>query len=111
LLSRGGSATPHITRDGLRISYDDAGRGEPALLFMPGWCSDRTVFDPLAARCQAHRRTLTLDWRGRGQSGRPDSDFGSRELSDDALAVVEASGAPAVVPVALSHAGWIALEP
>jgi pimeloyl-ACP methyl ester carboxylesterase len=101
---------PDIFRDGLRISYDDVGWGEPALLFMPGWCSGRTVFNPLATRCQAHRRTLALDWRGHGRSDRPDSDFGSCELADDALAVIEASGAGAVVPVALSHAGWIAIE-
>jgi pimeloyl-ACP methyl ester carboxylesterase len=29
---------------------------------------------------------------------------------ESALAVVEASGAPQVVPVAMSHAGWVAIE-
>lgn len=92
------------------ISYEDQGRGEPALLFMPGWCGSRAVCGPLAAGCAAHRRTLALDWRGHGQSQAPGEDFGAKELVDDALAVIEASGAQQVVPVALSHAGWVAIE-
>jgi hypothetical protein len=37
-------------------------------------------------------------------------DFGLPDLVEDALAVVVASGAPTVVPVAVSHAGWVAIE-
>jgi pimeloyl-ACP methyl ester carboxylesterase len=93
-----------------RISYDDRGRGEPALLFMPGWCGSRRVFDQLATRCATRRRILALDWRGHGQSEAPGDDFGASALADDALSVIEASGAERVVPVALSHAGWVAID-
>jgi pimeloyl-ACP methyl ester carboxylesterase len=55
------------------------------------------------------RRILALDWRGHGASEKPTDDFGAAELLDDALAVIEASGARAVVPVTLSHAGWVAI--
>jgi pimeloyl-ACP methyl ester carboxylesterase len=95
---------------GIRISYDDHGQAEPALLFMPGWCGSRKVFDNVASRCAVERRTLTLDWRGHGQSERPADDFNASDLADDALAVIEASQARQVVPVALSHAGWVAIE-
>ncbi len=101
---------PEVLSQGIRISYDDHGGGEPALLFMPGWCGSRDVFAGLARRCAAHRRTLSLDWRGHGQSAMPAGDFGAAELVDDALAVIEASQAGQVVPVALSHAGWVAIE-
>lgn len=101
---------PEVQSYGTRISYDDQGKGEPALLFMPGWCGSRSVFDQLAARCAARRRTLALDWRGHGRSEVPGGDFGASALVDDALSVIEASGAEHVVPVALSHAGWIAIE-
>lgn len=99
-----------VESHGIRISYDDHGRGEPALLFMPGWCGSRRVFDELARRCATRRRTLVLDWRGHGESARPANDFGAGDLATDALAVVEASQADLVVPVALSHAGWIAID-
>ncbi|HET8818781.1 MAG TPA: alpha/beta hydrolase [Xanthomonadaceae bacterium] len=92
------------------IDYDDEGRGGPALLFLPGWCGSRSVFEPLVAQCSATRRTLSLDWRGHGRSGGAARDFGTGELVDDAVAVIEASGAGTVVPVALSHAGWVAIE-
>lgn len=37
-------------------------------------------------------------------------DFGTSDLVEDALSVIEKSGAQSVVPVALSHAGWVAIE-
>lgn len=101
---------PRIVSDGAEISYDDFGQGEPALLFMPGWCSNRTVFGPLLSRLEVNCRSLVLDWRGHGESGAPKGDFGTRELLGDALAVIKASGAREIVPVALSHAGWLAVE-
>ena len=99
-----------IGTDHVQISYDDQGSGGPALLCLTAWCGDRTVFAPLATELATARRTLTLDWRGHGRSPRDVGDFGSDELLDDALQVIERAGALPVVPVALSHAGWIALE-
>lgn len=51
-----------------------------------------------------------MDFRGHGESDRDVGDFGLAELVEDALAVIEQSGAATVVPVALSHAGWVAIE-
>lgn len=101
---------PQARSHGIRISYDDQGQGEPVLLFLPGWCGSRRVFDPLVSRCALRRRTLALDWRAHGESERTTDDFGFSHLVDDAAAVIEESGAQRVVPVALSHAGWVAME-
>lgn len=101
---------PTIDSSGIRLVYDDAGRGEPALLLLPGWCANRTVFAELLPYCSRRRRVLALDWRGHGESGAFADDFGEAELTADALAVIAASGARQVVPVALSHAGWVAIE-
>jgi pimeloyl-ACP methyl ester carboxylesterase len=99
-----------VVSNGVSIAFDDQGRGEPALLFLPGWCSPRTVFEDLVPFCAERRRTLALDWPGHGDSGQAPSDLGTEGLIEDALAVIGASGAHSVVPVALSHAGWIAME-
>jgi pimeloyl-ACP methyl ester carboxylesterase len=101
---------PKIESNGIKISYDDLGRGEPALILMPGWCANRTVFADIAGRLSVRRRTLVLDWRGHGKSGPAIVDFGDDGLVEDALAVVAASGAKEIVPVALAHAGWVAVE-
>jgi pimeloyl-ACP methyl ester carboxylesterase len=101
---------PEVCSNGVRISYDDRGEGGPALLFLPGWCASRRVFGDLPGLAAARRRVLALDWRGHGDSEAAPGPFGADELVEDAIAVIEASGAHSVVPVALSHAGWIAIE-
>jgi pimeloyl-ACP methyl ester carboxylesterase len=98
------------TKDGVVIAYDDAGASSTALLCMPGWCIERSIFAPLLERTRNGRRVLALDWRGHGDSAKPHGDFGAAALLDDAIAVVEASGAERVIPVAQAHAGWIAVE-
>lgn len=80
---------PEVLSHGMRISYDDHGRGEPALLCLPGWCGSRRIFEPLADRCATRRRVLALDWRGHGQSETPAADFGTSDLVEDALAALE----------------------
>ena len=101
---------PYADANGIRIAYDDTGHEEPALLFLPGWCVNRGVFRKLVERTTSHFQVLALDWRGHGESAAPRGDFGLDELVRNATAVIDASGAEHVVPVALSHAGWVALE-
>ncbi len=92
-------------------TYDDVGHGEPALLMVPGWCGDRWVFDPLAERLSPHRRTLVTELPGHGG---PESsvtpDFATADVVDDLVSLLERTAVRRVVPVALSHAGWAALE-
>src|SRR6266850_7410748 len=96
--------------DGLVIHYDDRGEGEPALLCLPGWCAGRAAFADLAPRLAERHRVLALDWRGHGDSDAAPADFGAAELVRDALAVIAASGARRIVPLATAHAGWVAIE-
>ncbi|HSW11659.1 MAG TPA: alpha/beta hydrolase [Solimonas sp.] len=101
----------HLARSGdLQISYEDLGAGEPALLFLPGWCASRAILGELASRLAPGHRILAMDWRSHGSSGPAAGDFGSAELVDDALAVIAASGARHIIPVATAHAGWVAIE-
>lgn len=101
---------PFANVNGIRVVYDDRGEEEPALLFLPGWCMNRTVFADLIRLTGEQRRSITLDWPGHGNSDAPPRDFGVRELVQAAAAVIEKSSPDGVVPVALSHAGWVALE-
>lgn len=96
--------------NGTRIEYDDVGRGEPALLFMPGWCANRSHFGKLVRICSTQRRCLAIDWPGHGGSGVPGRDFGEKDLVDAARAVIEKSGVKRVVAVSTAHAGWTSLD-
>ncbi|QRN97385.1 alpha/beta hydrolase [Archangium violaceum] len=97
-------------KGGARIHYDDLGQGEPALLFIPGWCTSRAVFRKLVPPCSALHRALVVDLPGHGASDAPGQDFDNTTVVEHLRAVIDASGARRVVPVALSHAGWWALE-
>jgi len=101
---------PTAISQGVRIQYNDLGRGSPALLCLPGWCENKTTFARLSHACARAHRVIALDWRGHGKSAASDGDFGQAELVQDALAVIRASGVGPVLPVAVAHAGWVALE-
>ncbi|GIV97365.1 MAG: putative dioxygenase [Herpetosiphonaceae bacterium] len=98
------------TSNGVQVAFDDAGTGEPILLCLPGWCTHKTLFTPLVERLSANHRVLALDWPGHGESETPATDFGYAELVESTLAVIEASRAQQVIPIAQSHAGWVAIE-
>jgi len=51
-----------------------------------------------------------MDWRGHGESDRLEADFGTEDLATDAIKVLDRSGVDRVVPVGLSHAGWVAIQ-
>lgn len=92
------------------IAYGDVGSGPVTLLFLPGWCGPRTLFEPLTSRLSGSFRALTVDWRGHGDSAPAAGEFGMAELADDAESVIVDARAGTVVPVSIAHAGWIAIE-
>lgn len=83
---------------------------DPTLLLLTGWCDDRRQWDPLLEAAGRLRRTVSMDWRGHGGSPPASADFGTSDLVADALAVIDREHIDRVVPVAVSHAGWVALE-
>jgi pimeloyl-ACP methyl ester carboxylesterase len=91
------------------MAFDDRGSGEPALLCLPGWCENRTAFSRLVELAGQHRRALSVDWRGHGDSPPAAADFTSKDLVGDLVAFLDERGIGSVVPVTISHAGWIAV--
>jgi pimeloyl-ACP methyl ester carboxylesterase len=92
------------------VSFDDTGRGEPALVYLTGWCAARTCYAAMVEHTARHRRSIAMDWRGHGTSPAPAGDFGWQQMADDVLAVLAACGVDSFVPVANAHAGWVARE-
>jgi pimeloyl-ACP methyl ester carboxylesterase len=96
--------------DGVGVSYDDLGTGEPALLLLTGWCSSKGRWSQVAERLAASRRVLNTEWRSHGDSDPAPGDFGLEEMVADALAVVDDAGVEEFVPCAASHSGFVAIE-
>jgi pimeloyl-ACP methyl ester carboxylesterase len=101
--------TVTTTATAARMAYGEAGAGDPALLFVPGWCGDRTVFDGLVARGAEHRRVIAVDLPEHGESPRTGADFGADDVVRSVVGLVDELGVERVVPVGLSHAGWTAI--
>jgi len=97
-----------IERDGRTIAYEESGTGDPLVLLLHGWCASRKELAPLMQHLDRH--VIAVDFRGHGDSSAGSGDFGSAELVDDTLILLDTLGVSSVVPVAEAHAGWIALE-
>ncbi|KAM3100304.1 alpha/beta fold hydrolase [Phormidesmis sp. 146-12] len=94
----------------VRIDYDDLGQGDSTILLMTAWCMSRSGYGQLAQKLAKNNRVLTFDWRGHGKSETPTGDFGANELVEDAIAVIQASGAQEITLVSMHHAGWVAID-
>ena len=80
---------------GIRLVYDTAGAGDPPMIFIHGWCCDRSFFAPQFAHFAAGHAVAALDLRGHGDSGRPEPRPGVYDmdvLADDVLSVAAAAG-------------------
>ncbi|WP_198536049.1 alpha/beta fold hydrolase [Pseudofrankia saprophytica] len=88
----------------------DAGPGEPALLYLSGLGSPRSMWRPLAGTTAFWRRSVAVDWRRHGTNPPGPHDYEWDDLLADAVGVVDALGVGTFVPVANAHAGWVALE-
>src|SRR5215468_329542 len=94
----------YVSVAGLRLAYDTAGAGDPPMIFVHGWCCDRSYFAPQVTHFSATHAVVTVDLRGHGESSAPDPGPGAYDiaaLADDVLAVAAAAALPR--PVLVGH--------
>jgi pimeloyl-ACP methyl ester carboxylesterase len=78
--------------DGVRLTYESAGQGAPAIVFVHGLGCDRSYFAPQFEYFAARHAATALDLRGHGESSRPaDGRYDVETLADDVLAVARAA--------------------
>ena len=96
--------------DGVRIAYEVAGEGSPALVLVHGFACDRTYWHEQVPAFAPRHRVVTIDLAGHGDSegGRPDWTMAA--YGADVVAVVEACGLDAVVLVGHSMGGDVIAE-
>ena len=101
---------PHLKRDGVKLYYEETGAGEPAMVFVHGWCCDRTHFAPQAAHFSATRCCVSLDLRGHGESDKPADGYTIPAFAEDVAFVCDELGLRKPVIVGHSMGGAIALS-
>ena len=99
-----------VERDGVRLSYLDAGSGSPALLFVHGWCCDHSFWRDQIGAFAPHHRTVAVDLRGHGESDTPDQDYTIGGFAEDVAWLCQELGLERPVIVGHSMGGVIALN-
>jgi pimeloyl-ACP methyl ester carboxylesterase len=83
---------PHVvTADGIRIAYQCQGAGAP-LVLLAGQANTHHWWDRVRADFHAAHRTITLDYRGTGDSDKPDEPYSTELFARDVIAVLDALG-------------------
>lgn len=95
--------------DGTEIVYDARGRGEPALVFIHGWCCNRGQWDAQMDKFGDDHRVVAIDLGGHGESGRTRGHWTIPDYGHDVEAVVKAQGLDSVILVGHSMGGPVAL--
>ncbi|MGW4093336.1 alpha/beta fold hydrolase [Nocardia sp. NPDC004750] len=83
---------PYATAaDGVRLAYQVAGTGSP-LVLLAGQANSHHWWDGIRTDFETGYRTITLDWRGTGDSDKPDEVYSTEGFADDVVAVLDDLG-------------------
>jgi 3-oxoadipate enol-lactonase len=80
-----------ITPDGTLIAYQTDGADDP-LILLSGQANNHHWWDAVRGDFEGAYRTVTLDWRGTGASGKPDLPYSTRGFAADVVAVLDDLG-------------------
>lgn len=70
------------TSDGVKLHYDEAGKGPPILL-IPGWSQTAAQFGAQLEGLQNRYRLIAMDHRGHGESEKPEHGYRIARLAKD----------------------------
>jgi len=72
--------------------HEVRGEGEPALVFIHGWCCDRTYWEAQLPYFAQKYKVVTIDLAGHGESGLDRKAWTMKAFGEDVAAVVEKLG-------------------
>lgn len=103
---------PHAvpSKDGVPISYEIYGSGEPTLVFVHGWSCDARYWRAQLPYFSGDHRMVTLDLAGHGHSGITRSRYTMSSFGEDVRAVTEATGSRSVILIGHSMGGSVIAE-
>ena len=100
---------PLVQHNGVNIVYTDTGRGDTTLLFVHGWCINKSYWSAQVAHFGNAYRVVTIDLPGFGESGRNRNQWDTRTYAQDVDSVIMQLGLKNVILVGHSMAGDIVL--
>src|SRR6185436_3095566 len=74
---------PELTRNGIRLSYQEAGSGGPPMLFVHGFGGSGEHFAPQLEFFKRTRRVVAVDRRGHGHSDKPEGPYSIPAIAEE----------------------------
>ena len=99
-----------VSADGIEIAFSVEGKGSPALVFVHGWCLDRTSWRNQVPEFAKSFTVVTVDLGGHGESGLGRKDWTVAAFGKDVAAVVEKLGLERVILIGHSMGGAVIAE-
>jgi len=99
-----------IAADGNAIHYQVQGQGKPAIIFIHGWCCDRSYWDAQLRYFAQKYKVVAIDLAGHGESGLDRKEWPMGAFGEDVVAVVNKLNLEQVVLVGHSMGGPVILE-
>ena len=101
---------PYVERDGVRVWYEERGRGA-AVLLTHGYGATSAMWEPQWDELAARFRLIVWDLRGHGRSDAPDDErrYSEEAAVGDMAAILDACGVARAVIGGLSLGGYLSL--
>ena len=94
---------------GLRLEYLEQGQADGIpVVFLHGVTDSCRSFEPVLSHLTPKIRAIAISQRGHGDSGRPDTGYRYRDLSEDLLAFLDALAIPCAVVAGHSMGSLVA---
>jgi pimeloyl-ACP methyl ester carboxylesterase len=99
-----------IIDKGVNIAYTDNGKGDTTLLFVHGWCINKTYWTSQVKYFGDKYRVVTVDLPGFGESGKNRKVWNTEAFSRDIDSVISQLNLKNVILIGHSMAGHIVLQ-
>ncbi|MHC4623352.1 MAG: alpha/beta fold hydrolase [Planctomycetota bacterium] len=99
-----------LSSDNVAISYHVQGEGKPTLVFVHGWCCDKTYWRLQVPHFAHRHKVVTIDLAGHGQSGLARKAWTMEAFGKDVVAVVKKLDLDRVILIGHSLGGPVIIE-
>jgi pimeloyl-ACP methyl ester carboxylesterase len=98
---------PYLERDGVKLYYEEAGAGDPAMVLIHGWTCNHTHFAAQVEHFSKTHRVISLDLRGHGLSDAPEQEYTLEAFADDVAWMIRELGLDRPIVCGHSMGGFV----
>ena len=99
-----------LSADNIIISYNVEGNGKPVLVFVHGWCCDKSYWKFQVPYFSKQHKVVTIDLAGHGESGLNRQNWTIEAFGKDVVAVIEKLDLDQVLLIGHSMGGPVNIE-